>query len=38
MKCAIVDSGVNNFIMDNNIFGGVTFKIKDNHCKIQKSI
>lgn len=36
MKCAIIDSGVNNLIIDNNIFGGVTFKNKDNHFEIKK--
>ena len=37
MKCAIIDSGVNNLIRDNNIFGGVTFKIIDNRLEIQEN-
>lgn len=36
MKCAIVDSGVNNFIMDNNILEVLLLKLKTTIVRYKK--
>lgn len=36
MKCAIVDSGVNNLIMDNNILGVLHLKLRTTIVRYKK--